>query len=174
MKHLIPVGLLLMAFPSLSHADEPYVGYERERTQANVYQRIAGRDWWSDCGRRITERDCRRIRAKDAQRSRYARDRREERIYAAEPRRRDRDEDIGPRKQCGDVTPAEGKKTWGILGESAARREARLQWEREVVSKLGERYSDPAHAKTLNGDGYSCWWAGRSRRCSFTARPCKA
>jgi hypothetical protein len=76
--------------------------------------------------------------------------------------------------RCGREVAAEGKKIWSWVGLNSAKREARLQWEREVQAKLGERYSDPSYARKLDGDGYICWKAGGSNRCSFTARPCRA
>jgi hypothetical protein len=155
----IPLILALLAGPAL--ADEPYAGYERERAETNYIKRVASRDWWSDCGRRITTRECNRIKAKDAQRSRYASDRDEQR----------RDYDKPLKSQCASETyTMEGaKNVSGLL----ARMNAREAWRRKVRSLHGTRYEDVNYAVNQTKP-QKCWSEGMFTRCEFRARPCKA
>lgn len=177
MKHLlIPIAALLMIPSFLTRADEIPQGYTLSEDGRKIVRQDATRllraAWLSECGRNITRRECARIMRKDAERERMKRSaRNREKIYVVE---RDRDDDRVPRRSCEGSISAEGKKVWKIVGENQARKEARLQWEREVISKFGERYADPKYARTSNGDGYACWEVGRSFRCSLTARPCRA
>jgi hypothetical protein len=173
-RFLIPIAALLLV-PSWLRADEIPSGYTLSEDGRVIREselprtRITKAAWLSECGKNIYPRECARIKRKDAERDR---ERRRERVYAAD--RRDIDEDRGPRRSCEATVSAEGKKVWKLIGKGQARSEARLQWEREVISKYGERYADPNYARTSNGDGYSCWEVGRSFRCSLTARPCRA
>jgi|SRR5262245_8873862 len=189
MKLIIPLAIFA-ALAGPARADGFKDGEGDVAPRVNLYQKAAAKQgWWSDCGRRITAKECYRIQMKSMERE-LERDRAvskrirreqadrehkarkwadDERRYTKQFVARDVERRIG---RCGGEIEAQGKKMWRISGIEAAKREARLQWEREA-SQLGERYADPAYAEK-NGDGYTCWKAGGSNRCTFTARPCRA
>src|SRR5262245_19871345 len=178
MKLIIPLATFA-ALAGPARADGFKDGEGDVAPRVNLYQKAAAKQgWWSDCGRRITAKECYRIQMKSMERelerdravSKRIRREQADREYREErTSRRDVERRIG---RCGGEIEAQGKKMWRISGIEAAKREARLQWEREA-SQLGERYADPAYAEK-NGDGYTCWKAGGSNRCTFTARPCRA
>lgn len=184
--YAIPFFALALAVPQCTAlADEPYAGYEMSRRSGgedggqriNLYQKAAERPgWWSDCGRRITARECVRIQMKNRDRERA-----ERRGPRAPSGYRDYDGYREDRARADYERPIQGqcaRETYTMEGAKnlapiIARMNAREAWRRKVRALHGTRYEDVNFAVNKT-QPQKCWNEGMFTRCEFRARPCKA